>query len=240
MEKPFPHKAYGSIPHLPGSKFSAEDKGVPPGEARLYLEYSPCATDTVVLTEKLDGSACAVYKQDGKIHALVRNGRPAIGSKWAQHRFFAAWVEENQARFDAFLADGEWCVGEWLAQAHGTRYDLTRRSPFPLFDRFFPDGSRWPFDQFFLETVKHELSAVPILAVRHGPIPLAEALAKLGEHGEYGALDLAEGVVYRRETKTGIYLAKYVRPEKAVGCYLGEREIWNWRPENPLMPGLYG
>ena len=46
---------------------------------------------------------------------------------------FAAWVEANAARFRDVLVDGERIAGEWLALAHGIRYELPHE-PFVVFD----------------------------------------------------------------------------------------------------------
>ena len=57
----------------------------------------------------------------------------------------------------------------------------------------------------------------------------------LGERGHYGALELAEGAVWRIECDGKCHsLAKFVRPEKEPGKYLdgvtGKDPIWNWLP----------
>lgn len=72
------------------------------------------------------------------------------------------------------------------------------------------------------------------------PIGIDESMSSLGQHGRFGAIDAAEGVVYRverrlRNTPDEVdFLAKYVRPDKVDGCYLpeisGAETIWNWRP----------
>jgi hypothetical protein len=234
--KPLNGKAYGSIPHLPGSKFGdRQDRGVPAGEALLYLEH-PSPGDRIVVQEKLDGSACAVLKKDGAIIPLIRNGRPAAESVWRQHRMFARWVREREDLFARLLYDGGRVVGEWLARAHGTRYDLAGRHPFVVFD-YFQGDQRIPADRAECHVVAHGLAFVPTLAAGPAAVPIADALALLGEHGHYGALDSAEGVVYRRETADGrIFLAKYVRPEAEPGRYLTgdddpDTAVWNWRPE---------
>ena len=233
--KPLGGKAYGSIPHLPGSKFGdRRDRGVPPGEDLLYLNR-PHPGDRIVVQEKLDGSCCGVLKQNGKIVALIRNGRPAAWSIWRQHRMFARWVRDREDLFAACLDDGDRVVGEWLAQAHGTRYDLTGRSPFVIFD-YFQGGRRIPTLKAKIRAVANDLAFVPILAAVPRGVPLTEALDLLEEHGHYGALDPAEGVVYRRETSDGqIFLAKYVRPEAEPGRYLPgdddpDTAVWNWAP----------
>jgi hypothetical protein len=234
--KPLGGKAYGSIPHLPGSKFGdRQDRGVPAGEDLLYLNR-PHPGDRIVVQEKLDGSCCGVLKQNGKIVALIRNGRPAAWSIWRQHRMFARWVREREDLFAACLDDGDRVVGEWLALAHGTRYDLTGRQPFVIFD-YFRGGRRIPADRAECHVVAHGLAFVPTLAYGPTAVPIPDALALLGEHGRYGALDPAEGVVYRRETLDGqIFLAKYVRPTAEPGRYLTgdddpDKAVWNWRPE---------
>jgi len=233
--KPLGGKAYGSIPHLPGSKFGdRRDRGVPAGEALLYLEQ-PHPGDQIVVMEKLDGSCCAVLKQNGAIIPLIRNGYPAAGSVWRQHRMFARWVREREDVFAACLSDGDRVVGEWLAQAHGTRYDLTGREPFVVFD-YFQGDQRIPADRAEARVMAHDLAFVPTLAYGPAAVPIPAALALLGEHGHYGAIDPAEGVVYRRETPGGmVYLAKYVRPEAEPGRYLTgdddpDTAVWNWPP----------
>jgi len=236
--KPLGGKAYGSIPHLPGSKFGdRRDRGVPEGEDRLYLDR-PHPGDRVVVMEKLDGSCCAVLKQDGEILPLIRNGYPAAGSVWRQHRMFARWVRAKADTFAACLGDGDRVVGEWLAQAHGTRYDLAGRQPFVVFD-YFRGPRRLPALEAEARVQAHGLAFVPVLAAGPEGLPVADALLLLGEHGHYGALYPAEGVVYRRETPDGmVYLAKYVRPEAEPGRYLPgdddpDKAVWNWPPGGP-------
>ena len=231
--KPLGGKAYGSIPHLPGSKFGdRRDRGVPAGEDLLYLER-PHPGDRIVVQEKLDGSCVAILKKDDEIIPLIRNGYPAAGSVWRQHRLFARWVRARADTLVACLGDGDRVVGEWLAQAHGTRYDLTGREPFVVFD-YFRSGRRLPALKAEDRVQAHGLAFVPVLAAGPRGVPLSDALLLLGEHGHYGALDPAEGVVYRRETPSDmVYLAKYVRPEAEPGRYLpgGDdpgRAVWNW------------
>lgn len=233
--KPLGGKAYGSIPHLPGSNFGdRRDRGVPAGEDLLYLKR-PHPGDWIVVQEKLDGSCGAILKKDDEIIPLIRNGYPAAGSVWRQHRMFARWVRAKADTFAACLGDGDRVVGEWLAQAHGTRYDLAGREPFVVFD-YFRGARRLPALEAEARVQAHDLAFVPVLAAGPEGLPVADALLLLGEHGHYGALDPAEGVVYRRETPDGmVYLAKYVRPEAEPGRYLpGDddpgKAVWNWAP----------
>src|SRR5262249_37347933 len=75
---------------------------------------------------------------------------------------------------------------------------------------------------------------LPTAAVLHDgePCSVADAMAALGEHGRHGALDPAEGVVYRIERQGSVRVqAKYVRAELVPGRYLadhsGEGQVWN-------------
>ena len=88
--------------------------------------------DVIIVTEKLDGSNVCVVRVKGALVPLGRAGYPAISSKYEQHRLFANWVYERLNRFE-FLAEGERLCGEWLCQAHGTRYEL-KHEPFVVFD----------------------------------------------------------------------------------------------------------
>ncbi|MBI2435852.1 MAG: RNA ligase family protein [Candidatus Hydrogenedentes bacterium] len=230
-EKPLGRKAYGSIGHLPNSRRGPADHGLDPGQGRICTERVRDKHDVVIVQEKLDGSNVAVARVKGQFMALGRAGWPARSSRYEQHQWFAVWVQRNEARFD-FLGEGQWLSGEWLAQAHGTRYDLTGREPFVAFD-WFQDGKRTPFDEF----TRTCASRFVLPKQLHGgkALSVAAALTLLGEFGHYGALDPAEGVVYRVERKGKVdFLAKYVRPDKVDGLYLpeisGKDAVWNWRP----------
>ena len=54
---------------------------------------------------------------------LIRAGYPAVSSHYHQHRIFHLWVMTRLHQFE-WLQEGERVAGEWLAQAHGTRYNL--------------------------------------------------------------------------------------------------------------------
>ncbi|WP_437905204.1 RNA ligase family protein [Sorangium sp. So ce327] len=97
------------------------------------------------MQEKLDGSCVAVARLGDAVLALGREGTLAARSENPGRQMFAAWVEQRAASFRELLHPGGWLVGEWLALAHSTRYEL-RHEPFVVFDAFH-EGRQWTFDE---------------------------------------------------------------------------------------------
>src|SRR5688572_29748116 len=91
-EKPLGQRAYGSIPHLPGSRRGPADKGLSDQQAKILTERGRDKHDIITVEEKLDGSCVSVAKLNGKILALIRAGYSASGSNYTQHHAFAVWV----------------------------------------------------------------------------------------------------------------------------------------------------
>lgn len=232
--KPLGRKAYGSIGHLPKSRLGPGDHCVDPGMQRICCEQRRDRHDHIVVQEKLDGSCVSVAKINGELHALGRAGYPATTSPHKQHHLFHAWVQKNLPRFDRVLADGERICGEWLAQAHGTRYSL-HHEPFVAFDIFDTTNRRLVFDQF-LERVGG-IFVTPHVVSIGDPMPVETAMLLVQAANSHEAIDPIEGVVYRVERKGCVdFLAKFVRPDKVDGCYLPEKcgfptVWWNWIPD---------
>jgi hypothetical protein len=243
--KPLRAKSYGSIPHLPGSRLGPGDHACHEGHARIATERPRDRHDQVLVQEKLDGSNVAVALLDGTLHPLTRAGYAASTSPFEQHWRFAEWVFARQDRFLAVLREGERLCGEWLMQAHGTRYRLGHE-PFVVFDLMVATR-RTPYDELVARVAAGAFT-LPALLHRGAPLSIGDAMARLGDHGHHGALDRAEGVVWRVERAELVhpgrgserrrrvdFLAKYVRPEKVDGCYLpeltGQTAVWNWRPD---------
>ncbi len=234
-DKPLGQKAYGHIAHLPGSRMGPGDHKCHEGQARIATEKTRDRHDRVYVQEKLDGSCVAVAKVDGALVALGRAGYLANTSPFQMHHMFADWVERYTRRFDDLLEDGERVVGEWLAQAHGTRYDLRPLDlePFVPFD-IMRGGVRQAVEVVYDRARDFRL---PYLLNGEGaqPLSIPDALTMLGTFGHYGAIDPVEGAVWRVERKGVVdFLAKYVRPDKVDGSYLdsvtGGEPVWNWQP----------
>lgn len=230
-KKPLGTKAYGSIPHLPGSRMGPAEKTIHPGQARIATEKTRDGKDRVLITEKLDGSCCAVARIGENLFPLGRAGYLAQTSPHTQHRLFASWVYENYDRFMFILDDGERAVGEWLAQAHGTVYNL-EHEPFVIFD-IMKGTDRLSFWEMIIRLDYRFFT--PHL-IHLGPTTPEKAMEDLGEFGRHGALDPIEGVVYRVERDGKFdFMCKYVRPDKEDGKYFpeisGQPEVWNWYPE---------
>lgn len=230
-EKPLKRKAYGSIPHLPGSRLGPADHHCQEGQARIATIRTRDKHDTVIVQEKLDGSNVSIAKtKEHGIIPLMRAGYTALSSPHEQHHLFHLWVYKNYDLFDGLLNEGERICGEWLAQAHGTRYILAHE-PFVPFDIFDQSNKRFNFNTFCDKLMKNSL-AWPIMLHKGGALPIEVALDRLGQHGYHGATDQAEGLVYRVE-RNGVvdFLAKYVRPGKIDGKYLPEnnngQSVWN-------------
>ncbi len=228
--KPLGQRAYGSIPHLPGSRRGPADKGLSELQARILTDKARDKHDIITVQEKLDGSCVAVAKINGAIVPLIRAGYPAEGSHYTQHHYFAGWVANESARFDSLLAEGERVCGEWLMEAHGTLYNLPHE-PFVAFDimrghdRIPPAAMKVLCDGqgFVTPRVIHVGS----------PISIEKVLSMLEPSG-HGAIDGIEGAVWRVERQGVVdFLGKYVRPDKVDGKYLetiSGAPIYNWQP----------
>lgn len=227
--KPLGHKAYGSIPHLPGSRLGVGDHHCSEGQARIACEKKRDKHDIIIVQEKLDGSNCAVAKVNGEILALGRAGYLAETSKYPVHHSFCRYVAKNKDRFAELLVEGERVIGEYLAQAVGTKYDL-KHEPFVPFD-IMTGKEREPYEGFLYRVSKLDFT-VPMLIPSNGnPVSIESAMQSIKVSG-HGALDPVEGAIWRVERKSKVdFLVKFVRHDKEDGKYFPEKTggetIWN-------------
>ena len=225
--KPLGHRAYGSIGHLPGSRLGPGDHSIHEGQARIACVEVRDRHDLVLVQQKADGSNVAVAKIRGKIYALTRSGYPAHTSPHQQHQYFAKWVALESDRFDALLEDGERLCGEWLLQAHATKYEMSHE-PFVAFD-LMVGHKRLPYEVF--RTRVEEAFVIPQLVHQGGSITIEEAFSRL-DPDYHGAIDPIEGAVWRIERHGEVdFLCKAIKPEKQDGVYLesvsGGPPVWN-------------
>jgi hypothetical protein len=231
--KPLNRKNYGSIGHLPSSRMGPSDHHVHEGQQRICTVKARDKHDLIIVTEKVDGSNVGIARVGDTIHALGRAGYLAQSSKYEQHQLFAYWVRQDEQKWLKMLQPGERLVGEWLAQAHGSRYSLPH-GPFVPFD-LMVDEKRFDYDSFLERLNLVDDLVPPKLLHVGGPISVEEAMKwhAEGNHGLFG--DEPEGIVYRVERKGEFdFMAKWVRPDKIDGKYLpeitGKEPIWNWKP----------
>ncbi len=234
--KPLGHRAYGSIAHLPGSRRGVGDHGLEAAQAALLTTKVRDRHDLVIVEEKLDGSCVSVANIDGSIVALGRAGYLASSSSYEQHHLWAAYVETHRSMFAVMLSKGLRLVGEWLALAHGTRYALTH-GPFVAFD-LMAGHVRATHDELNALCVGR-LPRPKVLHIGNAPCSIDSAESALGDNGHHGAIDRAEGAVWRLERKGAVsFLGKYVRADKLDGVLLPELNDgishWNWRPDGEV------
>lgn len=233
-------KNYGSIPHLPDSRLGPGDHFCNKGQAHIACVSRRNKHDKVIAQEKLDGSNVGVALVDDRIYALSRSGYLANTSPHIVHHLFAAWVDKNEERFRAVLSDRQRICGEWLSVAHGTKYVL-KHEPFVAFDIMDNKNKRMSYDDFVTKSNMGEFIKPKVLS--YGPPISIDAVESiLGKNGHHGAIEEAEGAVWRVERnvlndkKIGNrggrhwevnFLVKYVRSNKVDGKYLGDTIIYN-------------
>jgi len=226
--KPLGKKAYGSIPHLPGSRLGPGDSHIDPGQAIIATHKKRDRHDLIIVQEKLDGSNVAVAKINGEIHALSRAGYLAVTSPFLQHHYFAVWVKENESRFSNLLKENERICGEWLALAHGTRYNLTHE-PFVPFD-LITGIERVNYETFEKRVSEYDFTIPHLLSIGD-PLPIEGMMEKIETSG-HGALEAVEGAIWRIERRGKVdFLTKFVRHDKQDGKYFpeitGKEDVWN-------------
>ncbi len=226
--KPLGRKSYGSVSHLPNSRLGEGDHHCSEGQGRIATQKERDRNDLIIVQEKLDGSNVGVAKVDGKIIPITRAGYVANTSPFKQHNLFYKWVMENYERFDSVLEEGERLCGEWLIQAHGTKYNL-RHEPLIVFD-LMVGMQRKPFKEFISRVSGNFV--IPRTIHIGKAISTEDVLEKLGKFGFHGALDEIEGAVWRVERNGEFdFMSKFVKQEKKDGKYLesetGKDPIWN-------------
>ncbi len=221
MEIKIIDKNYGSIPHLSSSKMSQQaDKKIHSGQEKILTEKARDWKDTIIVTEKLDGSNVGVIKKDNRLIALTRAGYDANSSPYEQHKLFYKYIYKYENNF-SWLPDGWRVVGEWCIMAHGTIYDITNECPFCAFDIFDNEDNRILFLEFVKLCSKYSIPMVPVLHFGQ-PISIKNSIKLLGD-GHYGKPDKPEGFVYRAEREGKVdFLAKWVRHDKEDGKYLDD------------------
>lgn len=225
--KPLGQKSYGSIPHLPGSRLGPADHKCHEGQRIIATEKVRDRWDKVIVQEKLDGGNVGVAKYNGEIIAITRAGYLAETSKYKTHHVFKRWVHDNYERFDKCLNEGERLCGEWLFTAVGTKYNLPHE-PFVAFD-LMRGNDRLNYAHFFDRV--GELFVTPKVLSDDIPMSVADAMYLLNASNFHGALEPAEGAIWRVERKNKVdFLCKYVRPDKVDGKYL-DVDIINEMPK---------
>lgn len=220
-------KSYGSIPHLSTSKLTQQaDKKIDPGQEKILLEKVRDKHDTIIVTEKIDGSNVGVIRKNGQLIPITRSGYTCLSSPHKQHHMFDTWVNNRRNNFD-FLPEGWRVCGEWCAMSHGTIYDLKNNSPFVVFDIIDDSNKRIPYVET-LDLILGKLSTVPFIHIGVGKsIPLEVVFNLLGANFNYGFPGEVEGVVYRCERKGQFdFAAKWVRSDKEDGKYM-KQEIYH-------------
>lgn len=219
------NKSYGSIPHLSTSKMGKPaDKKIDSGR-EAYLTIGSRKGDTIIVTEKVDGSNVGVIKKDGVIYAITRSGYTCESSEYVQHHAFDKYVKNNIARF-SWLPEGWRVCGEWCIMAHGTLMDITGEHPFLAFDIMDANGARLTYSKFCLICAASGIRTTPLLYIGNSALPVLTAINIMGS-GHYGKPEKPEGCVWRCERDGYVdYLAKWVQPDKIDGKYMAD-EIYH-------------
>ncbi len=233
--KPLGRKAYGSIPHLHGSRTGAGDHFISKIQGDIATVNTRNKKRVVIAQEKLDGANVAAAKHHGKIIPIIRDGYYCESSQYINHHVFIEYVKENEERFDRLLNDGERLCGEFLAQATGTRYNLPHEPfvPFDIYLRKDPHKQyeiREPYLNFE-KRVKEFDFTVPKLLHIGDSFSIESAIDAIKTSG-HGAIDDVEGAIWRVENDGQVeFLCKFVHHFKQDGKYLplisGKEEIWN-------------
>lgn len=244
--KPLNQKPYHSIGHIQSSQLGEKDHLIKREQERIALtdlgDNGQTLKLKVACTIKKDGTNVAIAKLNHQLVPLVRSGERAESSPYLQHRLFATWMFQPEIYhwFYAFLNEGEWVSGEWLAQAHGIIYQL-KAPPFYLFD-LSQNGEKILYNKLVERFYSFDHPPCCLATILHddfSPYPLKDALKDLAvftnqESNSYPLKreqETEEGLIWRVEShfeNKVLWLCKYVNPHHKTGQYLlNEFPVWN-------------
>lgn len=227
-------KIFGSVGHLPGSKTGIRDSTINTGEAEYFTNRHARKNDKIIVTEKMDGACVGVYRKDyNTLIPLIRAGYRAEDSPRIFLRDFADMVRfELTDDLHKMLNVGEWIVGEWCQEPHGTKYDFHKKKLIGERTYFFPFAifkgdaycSAFEYEYAYVkDKVGDKLPMAMEISVDGEPVGINEAhVALLTRPCSYRD-DPAEGAVWRRERDGSVMKrGKWVRPAYVAGYYWNE------------------
>lgn len=230
-------KAYGSIPHLPGSNIGIGDYSIHVGQARICTEKTRDAQDLVIVQEKLDGACVAVLKTRDGIKAIGRAGYLVETSQHEHMRRFKPWVDQRWEQFDRILGIGEWIVGEWMTMAHGIEYYIDSEDLlFSAFDIYTPiqsTGGKRRLESRKFHDLCDYVGLNRVYDLHRGEaLSIDDAMELLNQRSPVSPIrpiyGLPEGLVYRVERNGKVeFLAKFVQRGHIPGKFFEEGPIWN-------------
>lgn len=226
-KKILPYKTYNKIGHLSKSRLGPGDHFIDITAENLLTKQLANNQQLVIVQEKLDGSNVSVVRYNGRLYALGRSGYDCSESNQEQHRMFHRWVMSRDCNFSQLLPkEGDRVVGEWLALAHGTKYNLCH-DPFVPFD-LFSGEKQLNFLEFFNRVAKNGFITPFVLHIG-GSCSIQRGIKLLNSLSYHGA-ENPEGLIYRlEESGKPKLIAKYVKPDKVDAKYITEgQEIWNY------------
>lgn len=217
--RPIGRKNYGSIPHLSNSKLGDGDYIIGEGQEQILTLKKRDKHDIIIVSEKYDGSNVGVAKHNNKIYALTRSGYEAATSPYKQHHMFAEFIAEREPLFYEMLSNGERITGEWMAQAHGLQYKITR-DPIVFFDYFDSKNERLTHDKLIEKAIKYNLQLPRCLHIGNS-VKVEDILPVLKEKTKsIESIGDPEGMVYRVERHGKVdFLAKWVRNDFPTGQF---------------------
>lgn len=224
-------KIFGSIGHLPGSKTGPSDSTINEGEAEYFTKRLARKSDKIIVSEKMDGSCVGVYRKDyTTLVPLIRAGYKAEESHRDFLTDFADFCHvEMEDDLHKILDVGEWLVGEWCQQPHGTKYEFHKKNLIGERDYFYPfaifKGDRYStayeYEYAYVkDRVEGKLPMALEIAADGEPVTINEAHIVLLTQATPYRLDPAEGAVWRWERDGKVMKrAKWVRSTYEAGKY---------------------
>lgn len=195
---------FGHIGHLTGSKMiDAEDKLLNEDAQIKFIQCKREKTDTVIITEKIDGMNAGIIKKNGMLYPINRKGYDTrgmgdqyedlmeLGNGWA------LWVDDHYELYDSLLKENERLVFENCIRTHTLQYDFKKNDPVFLLAKYNANNKKIPYSQLSDIAEKTGICQPPILNIGIA-IPPQLVISQYPK-GLVGVKGVIEGIVYTYE-----------------------------------------
>ena len=223
-------ETFHKFPHTPhllwlGEGTPREDKILPPGDARAFLE------GPVIVEEKVDGANLGLsIGPDGRVRAQSRGNYLAPGRSHAQWNPLWPWLAQREQALVNALGDELMLFGEWAYALHTISYS-SLPAWFLAFDIYEPKNDRF-WSVANRNTLAEQLGMETVPEVFRGRLAMNQVAGLIGA-SLVGAPRM-EGLYLRHETNG--YLKQR---SKVVSADFKQRSEEHWTRRALVANRLY-